>query len=92
MQEMPDCALEERMNCKPRESLYELIKEYMEITDKQYELFKKQEMGAVYQHRFYCKDDYSWCEDYEGLYESLETCWKEIDEDQDLGIEIFTLE
>ena len=88
MQEMPDCNLEERMNCRPRESLHELIREYIATTEKQYELFKKRETGAVYQYKFYCKNDCGWCEDYEGIYESLDACWKEIDEDQDFGIEI----
>lgn len=88
MQEMSDCELEGRPNCNQRNSLYELIKEYISISEKQYEIFKDQENKAVYQYRFYCFNDCDWCEDFTGVYGSLEDCWEEIDKDQDLGIEI----
>lgn len=84
---MPDCEIEERMNCRQRASLHELINEYITILQKQYELFKVEEAHAVYQYSFYCTDDVEWCENFEGVFSSESICWQKIEEDKDLGIE-----
>lgn len=86
IQEMPDCKVEKRPNCEPRESLHELIMEYISIIEKQHELFEKQEVDAVYQYRAYYTGDHEW-EEYKDIYATPEECWKEIDEYREYGIE-----
>ena len=91
MKEMPDYDLGERFDFLTNNSLYELIRRNIKNDEKLYELFKKKETGAVYQYRFYCPNDSSWCEDYESIYASLEECWTEIEEDMNLGIEVIDI-
>ena len=91
MLELPDYDLGEKFEYLPNNSLYELIRRNIKNDEKLYELFKKKETGAVYQYRFYCPNDSSWCEDYEGIYASLEECWTEIEEDMNLGIEVIDI-
>lgn len=91
MKEMPDYDLGKRFDYLPDNSLYELIRGNIKNDEKLYELFKKKEADAVYQYRFYCPNDSSWCEDYDGIYSSLEECWSEIEDDMDLDIEIIDI-
>lgn len=91
MQEMTDFDLGSRFDYIPGSSLFELIRSYISITTNQYDTFSKKNENAIYQYRFYCTDDCDWCEDYEGIYASLEDCWNEIEVDLDLGIEIIDI-
>jgi len=85
--DMPDCEMPKRDNCRYQKSLHEFLKKYMQIQNDQYEAFTKEESGAVYQYQFYCKDDCSWCEEYDSIFATEADCWEEIEEDMDLGIE-----
>lgn len=85
--EMPDCEMPERNNCRYQKSLYEFLKRYMQIQNEQYDTFTKEETGVVYQYQFYCKGDYSWCEEYDSIFATEADCWREIEEDMDLDIE-----
>lgn len=88
IQEMPDFDLGERFSYLPGNSLYELIRRSIKHDEECLKIFEKKEAGAVYRYRFYCFGNHSWCEDYEGVYSSLEECWNEIEEDMDLNIEV----
>lgn len=88
MEEMSDYDLGERFDYLPNNSLFELIKRNIKYHKEQYDLFLKKEDDAIYQYSFYCTDDSSWCEDYYGVYKSLDECWKLLEEDMDLGIEL----
>lgn len=83
IREMPNQPVKEEGD----KGIHSLIYETLTMDERLHELFEKQEVGAVYSARFYCKGDYCWCEDPDRLYGSLDECWKTIDEDQDLGIE-----
>ena len=89
IEEIPDCPMGNKYN--RRDSVHDFIREYIAALDKQYEEFKKIEEGTVYQYRFYCKNDCAWCEDFAGVYASFDECMKEIDEDRDLGIEVYDI-
>ena len=89
--EMPDCEMPERNNCIYQSSLHNFLESYMRIEKELYQTFKKDEEDALYQYRFYCTGDMSWCEDYETLYRTEEDCWNMIAEDMDLPIEIIEI-
>jgi len=86
IQEMPDCKVEKRPNCEPRDSLHGLIQEYILIIESQYELFGKQEANAVYQYRYYCSGDPKWEGD-KDVYATIDECWKDIDDYREYDIE-----
>lgn len=85
--EMPDCEVEDRRGCSYSGSLHEMLRKYIQIQKKTYELFINPESTAVYQYKFYCKNDCGWCEDYTEVFATEQECWDEIEEDLDLGIE-----
>lgn len=87
VQEMPDCKVKKRPNCMGRESLFELINEYISIVEKQYELFERHEVDAVYQYRVYCAGSSEWDENYQDVYATINECWKEIDKYREYSIE-----
>lgn len=87
IEEMPDCEMPERNWCKYQESIRAFLRQYMDIENRQYELFQKSESGAVYQYKFYCKNDIDWCEQFSDLFYTEQDVWKQIEEDMDLEIE-----
>lgn len=91
MADMPDFDLGERFAFLPNNSLFELIRRYIKNHENQLELFNKKEEVAIYQYRFHCSNDPCWCEDFEGIYASLEELWAAIEEDMHLGIDVIEI-
>lgn len=87
IEKMPDCEMPERNFGHYQSSLHAFLRKYIAAEKHQYEIFKEQERGAVYQYKFFCRDDCGWCERYETLFETEEECWNEIEQDMDLEIE-----
>lgn len=50
--EMPDCEMPERGMCRYKHSIHDFLKQYMDIENRQYEVFQKPESGAVFQYFF----------------------------------------
>lgn len=78
IENMPDCELEERMNCLHWDSLHGVIDQYMNIEKKYLEIFRKKEANAVYQYRMFGPEDTDWVEEYEIINSSEDGCWEEI--------------
>ena len=83
---MPDCELPERLNCRYYPSLHDMIRKFMDLLDRKADEFYRADDRTVYRYSFYCKDDWTWCEEYETICLSLDEVWQEIDEDMDLNI------
>lgn len=84
--EMPDMEIKERNNVNYAPSLYELIEKFVATDKHLINEFYREEDKAIYQYRFYCEGDSSWCEDFETPYSSFEKMEKAIKEDFDLPI------
>ena len=83
---MPDCPVPDRPNCEPRDSLHATLRQYMALLKKSYQDFMEENPKAIYRYSFYCADDWTWCEEFDTIYISLDKVWKEIDDDMDLDI------
>ena len=75
---MPDCPLEQRMNVVPRDSLHQVLREIMEIDQRNLEDFFRDEEDAVYQYTFSSETVYTWENVF--LFSSFETCRKAMEQ------------
>lgn len=80
---MPDCEVPKRNNCAGWDSLHEMLRQYMEVVDKELSDFYKNDSSKkyVYMYSYLYKGDKSWTEEYETIYVSLEACCDALRED-----------
>ena len=77
IENMPDCELEERMNCLHWDSLHDVIRQYINIENKYLDEFSKNEPNAAYQYRLFGSEDTEW-QEYDHIKSSVDECWKGI--------------
>lgn len=75
---MPDCELEERLNCLHWDSLHDVIRMYMSIENKYLELFRRKETNVVYQYRYFCSKDTDWVDEFNVINSTVDECWKDV--------------
>ena len=88
MNNMPDCEVVERINCRYRASLHEAIKEYMELLNRTIETFEKSDPSYIYRYRYLCQGDFDYCDDFEHFYTSIERFWSDFEEYSDRTTQI----
>lgn len=90
IENMPDCEVEERLNCVHWDSLHDLIRKYMAYENKYVNQFFKKENSAVYRYRWFGPKDSDWVDNYELINSTVEECWNDIlgedEEGEDVGI------
>lgn len=93
--EMPDCRLAERANCKAKESFHSFLKKYMQIEDWLYQVFQEKKETDVYTLRFYCTGEADWSKPgEEDLFCSYKACLSVIESYKEAGeekIEVFEI-
>lgn len=76
IENMPDCEVKERMNCKYRTSLHETLKEYIELMNNFIKEFYDGD-ECVYTYGYYCIGDNKRYYD-ENVYKSIDDCFNDI--------------
>lgn len=87
---MPDCELEERLNCLHWDSLHDVIRKYMSIENKYLELFRRKETNVVYQYRYFCSKDTDWVDEFNVINSTVDECWKDVLGDEQKSVKIDT--
>lgn len=83
---MQDEEVKKRPNTDYAPSLFALLSGFIERDNKLIGEFYKKDDRAVYFYRFYCKGDFSYCEDFKHAFPDFETVDKAVKEDFDLEI------
>ena len=85
IQEMSDCPVPKRSNCRGWDSLHDLIRQYINIMDAEITDFFKDETSGefVYMYSYLYEEDRSWTEEYETIFPSLKECLEAYREDVD---------
>lgn len=88
--EMPDCIVPQRMNCKGWNSLHDLLRQYINITDHEIQEFYQEEHRGdfVYMYSYLYEDDAEWSEEYNTVYPSLKACQEAFQNDIERWCEI----
>ena len=87
---MPDTPIEARHGDAPRASLHGFLRSYMTIENDLIERLYSTEADAYYTYDVYYRNDHSWAKD-NGFYKTADDCFRELQEDADLGIRMIKL-
>lgn len=74
IENMPDCEVAERPNCKYWPSLHKMLGKIIRFEDNCIEIFRAKEKGSIYSYQYKCDGDLEWTECFENAFSSLSKC------------------